>query len=92
MYYFCNLLKKSIMNTLQNEMKYFIQHQTELVEKYNGKYIVIVGNSVIGSFDRINEAYIESLKKYEPGTFFIQQCIPGKEAYSQTFNSRVIFA
>jgi hypothetical protein len=77
---------------LQTELKYFIQHQQELVNKYNGKYIVIVGDKVVGVYNKIDEAYSESLKTMDAGTFFIQECIPGKEAYTQTFNSRVIFA
>jgi hypothetical protein len=77
---------------LDKEFKYFVNHQKELVRKYNGKYIVIIGEEIVGIFDSIAQAYEDSIKKYTPGTFFIQFCIPGEEAYSQSFNSRVIFA
>ena len=76
----------------EKELKYFIDHQKELVKKYKNKYIVIVDNGIVGIYENIDQAYNESLKKMQPGTFFIQQCIPGEAAYSQTFNSRVIFA
>lgn len=76
----------------ENEMKYFIEHQKELVEKYYNKFIILKGNNVVGVYDSISDAYNEASKKYELGTFSIQQCIPGEEAYTQTFNSRVIFA
>lgn len=86
-----NLTKKN-NNMLTNELIYFKAHQKELVKKYNKKFIVIIGDQVVGSYDTIDKAYTESSKKHELGTFFIQQCLPGKEAYSQSFNSRVIFA
>ncbi len=77
---------------LEKEFKYYIDNQVKLVEKYNNKYIVIVGNDVIGAYDNEIKAYIESVKKYKLGSFLIQLCKPGKENYTQTFHSRAIFA
>lgn len=77
---------------LEKEFQYFIQHQNDLVKKHNGKYIVLRGEEIVGVFDTIADAYEDSIKKFPPGTFFIQKCIPGTSAYTQTFNSRVIFA
>jgi hypothetical protein len=76
---------------LDKEFQYFVNHQEELVAKYNGRVIVIVGEEVIGDFSSEAEAYIAASKMYQPGSFLIQKCIPGKEAYKQTFNSRVAF-
>lgn len=76
---------------LENEFQYYLDHQNELVEKYNGKYIVIKDDKVIGSFDSEESAYFEMKKKHELGTFLIQKCEPGKEAYTQIFHSRVAF-
>jgi hypothetical protein len=77
---------------LDKEFKYFMEHQDELVKKYNGKFIVIKDESVWGSFDSELSAYTEAKQKFEVGTFLIQQCLPGTEAYKQTFHSRVYFA
>lgn len=77
---------------LDKEFKYYLDHQSDLVKKYDGKYIVIVGEKVIGSYDSETEAYGESQKNHALGTFLIQKCTPGSESYSQTFNSRVSFA
>lgn len=77
---------------LEKEFKYFVEHQQDLVKKYEGKFIVLVGEELIGVYDTIEDAYTKSAESHEPGTFFIQKCLPGKEAYTQTFNSRVIFA
>jgi hypothetical protein len=77
---------------LEQEFKYYIEHQNELVKKYNGKVLVIVGEEVVGAYDTDDEAYFTSIKKYTPGTFLVQLCTPGAESYTQTFHSRAIFA
>jgi len=74
---------------LETEFDYYIANQKKLVDEYEGKYIVIVGEEVIGSFTSEVEAYNKTIKKYEPGTFLIQLCNPGTESYTQTFHSRV---
>ena len=76
---------------LEREFKYFRDNQNELVKKYLDKYIGIVGEEVKGAYDDVGTAYQESIKLYKPGSFLIQQCKPGKDAYTQTFHSRVRF-
>ena len=81
-----------VMNKkLEKEFEYYIEHQDELVEKYNGKYIVIKDCKVIGAFNSDFEAVTETMKGHELGTFLVQKCEPGKESYTQTYHSRVIF-
>lgn len=76
---------------LEKEFKYFLDHQEELVAKYKGKFIVIVGEEVVGAYDAEGEAYSESIKTYELGTFLIQKCEAGEEPYTEVFHSRVFF-
>lgn len=78
-------------NNLKKELDFFIEHQNELVEKYGGKFLVIKDQKIEGVFDTQIGAYTETQKRFELGTFIIQECIAGPEAYSQTFHSRVIF-
>lgn len=75
---------------LEREFKYYLDHQSELVELYNGKFIVIKGETIIGSYDSHGAAYNESLKSEQLGSFLIQHCTPGPDAYTQTFHSRVL--
>jgi hypothetical protein len=77
---------------LELEFKYYIEHQDELVQKYNGKYLVIKGEQIAGAYDTKVEAYTETSKKYETGSFLIQRCSPGNKDYTQTFYSRVSFS
>lgn len=80
------------MNLLENEFKFYLDNQASILAKYGGKFVVIVGDEVVGAFDTMAEAYYDSAKKYEPGTFLIQHCTEGEDAYTQSFTSRVIFA
>ncbi len=77
---------------LEKEFEYYLDHQDELVKKYSGKYLVIIGEEVVNSFDTMEDAYEWSSGKYELGTFLIQYCAPGKDNYTQTFHTRVRFA
>ncbi len=77
---------------LEKEFKYYLDHQTELVEKFNGKFIVIKNEKVIGVYDTKNDAYFETIKTEKLGTFIIQLCTPGPDAYTQISHARVIYA
>jgi hypothetical protein len=61
---------------------YYLKHQDELVKSYNGKAIVLVDYEVVGAYASEDEAYLAAIKKYEPGTFLIQLCTPGPDAYT----------
>jgi len=75
---------------LKKEFQYYLDHQKELVDQYNGKFLVIKNETVQGIYDSQGDAYDASVRKFEPGTFLIQHCLPGSDSYTQTFHSRVI--
>ena len=74
---------------LDKEFKYYLDNQHEIVKSYNGKVVVIKDDSVIDAYDSYQEAHIESVKKYKLGTFLLQLCTPGEEAYTRKFPSRI---
>ena len=74
---------------LKKQLEYFKTHQDELVNKYEGKFLVIKDQKVQGVYGTEIEAYADAKKKFELGTFLIQHCLPGQESYTQTFHSRV---
>lgn len=78
-------------STLQQEFKYYLDHQSELVGQYDGKYIVIKNGAVVGVYDDALTAVTETQKKHKLGTFLIQHVTPGQGAYTQTFHSRAVF-
>ena len=76
---------------LQREFEYYLQNQKELVQKYNGKVLVIKGQTIIGVFDAELEAVQQTSEKHELGTFLVQKCDPTPDSYTQSYHSRVVF-
>ena len=80
-----------MIEKLEKEFKYYLEHQDEFVKKYNGKFIVIKNREVLGVFDSELEAIEKTAETHELGTFLVQKCEPGSESYTQTYHSRVAF-
>jgi hypothetical protein len=81
-----------VVNHLKEEFAYYLDHQDEMVEKYDGKYIVIRDGEVLGVYDDELTAITETQKSHELGTFLVQKVSRGSGDYSQTFHSRVVFS
>jgi hypothetical protein len=75
---------------LHKEFEYYLNHQNELIEKYEGRFIVIKNEQVIGDYSSRIEAYKETKKTHKLGTFIIQQCEANVGAYSNTFHSLTV--
>ena len=69
------------------ELKFFIKNQSKLVQQYAGKVLVLRGASVVDVYDDALSAYLESKKNFEPGSFMIQPCAPGVDAYTVSISS-----
>ena len=76
-------------NALAKEFEFYKKNQKDLVEKYDGKFVVIKDLAVQGVYNSEIQAYQEAQKKYELGSFLIQRVEEGEGSYSQTFYSRV---
>ena len=74
---------------LDKEMNFYRAHQDELVAKHHGKFLVIRGEEVVGVYDSDLQAYTEAKKRYELGSFLIQQSLTKEEEPVQVFHSRV---
>ena len=74
---------------IKNLFDYYLANQADLVEKYNGKYIVITKDGVAGAFDSDAEGYYVGKEKFGLGNFIVQLCTPGEDAYSQQFFSPI---
>jgi hypothetical protein len=75
------------MAKLEKEFDWYLANQDKLVKKYNGRHLVIIGEEVVGDYESHSEAYFRSEEKYELGTFLIQECTEGVEAYTVKFRS-----
>ena len=76
---------------LDAEFKYYLDNQDEILKSYNGKVVVIKENKVVDAYDDYQQAYFGSIKKYKLGTFLLQLCTPGNEAYTIKWNRPNIF-
>lgn len=60
------------MPSLDTEFQFYKKNKPDLLDKYEDKYVVIVGESVIGSYDSYQEAVTITAKTHKLGTFFVQ--------------------
>ncbi|OGG57299.1 hypothetical protein A2853_02150 [Candidatus Kaiserbacteria bacterium RIFCSPHIGHO2_01_FULL_55_17] len=75
---------------LKKEFEYYLSRRAELLKEYEGKFIVIKDQKVIGVYDTQIDAYTQTQKEHELGTFLIQEVSKDESTYSQTFYSRAI--
>ncbi len=59
---------------IRPEWDFFEQHKFELCKKYSNKVVVIAGQEVVGVFESELDAYYETKKRYQPGSFIVQRC------------------
>ena len=59
---------------LDRDFDYFLENHEALVKKYNGKFVVIKDQKVIGAYDDVGEAIKATTKKHKLGTFSVQEC------------------
>jgi len=78
-------------DALERAFHFYLANQDRLVDEYRGKFIVIKDDHVLGAYDDEVDAIRETLRDHPPGTFLVQKCLPGTEAYTQTYHSRVAF-
>ena len=82
----------TMSNPLQKEFEFYLAHQQEMVEKYDGKVVVIKNEEVLGAYDDELTAVSQTQKSHKLGTFLVQRVSEGTTSYSQTFHSRVVFS
>jgi hypothetical protein len=71
------------------ELDFFIAHQDELVKKHRGKFLALKGKEILGVFSTAMEAYIATQTTHKLGSFMIQPCEVGVDAYTVTIASAV---
>ena len=74
------------MSALDKEFKYYQDNRERLLAEYEGKFIVIKGEKVIGIFDDRMKAIEATKKEHELGTFLVQHIVKDNKIF---FNSRV---
>ena len=85
-------LEQEASKLLKKEFEYYIAHQDEFVEQYDGKVIAIKDGKVLGAYDNDLDAVTETKKSHDLGTFLVQRVSKGDAEYTQHYNSRVVFS
>ena len=76
---------------LEKEFNFYVKNQAKLAARYDGRFIAIKGTDVLGDYDSLQEALVETAKDHKPGTFLVQQSDPDPQSIASTFRSRVSF-
>jgi hypothetical protein len=58
---------------LDKQYQFFVQNKQELLDKYEGKFIVIHDEELVGNFNTEKDAYVYCVTHFKIGTFFIHQ-------------------
>lgn len=74
---------------LEKEFQYYLDNQEILLKKFQGRFIVIKNEKVIGDYSTEIDALMVTQENHEVGTFLIQKCTPGETDYTETYHSRV---
>ncbi len=75
--------------SIKAAFRFYLDHQAELVAKYDGKVIAIKDGRILGAYDDHLQALRATSREHDPGTFLLQLVSEGTEAYTATFRSRV---
>lgn len=79
-------MAQTVKPLFEQELSFFIRNQEQLVKEHEGKVLAIKGNRVLGVYDSPLEAYLETQREHPLGTFMLQLCSPGPDAYTVTIN------
>ncbi|MEI6666867.1 MAG: hypothetical protein WCP29_01825 [Acidobacteriota bacterium] len=74
------------------ELEFFIANQDRLVAEHRNQFLILRGPQVVGVYPTLLDAYVEALRRFAPGTFMLQRCEPGPDAYTVTISTRDLFA
>ncbi len=60
---------------LGKELEYFNAHRNELLQHYEGKFVLIKDSQFVGAFDTPQDAYEEGIKRFGNAPFLIKQVL-----------------
>ena len=61
---------------LDEEIKYFDEHIKEWTTQYPGKFILVKGTNLMGTFDRYEEALTEGARQFKLDSFLVRRVEP----------------
>lgn len=59
----------------EKESEYYYAHKKELLQRYEGRWLVIVGSSIEGDFQTPEGGFYYGLAKFGEGNFMLKECV-----------------
>lgn len=82
--------RESIMLALEKQYNFYLENESELLGKYENKYLVIAEDLSIYPFDNKKDAYYYGASRFGLGHFLLQHCNYDDAHTVHTVNFRVI--
>ena len=82
---------KEVKNMCDANYEYYTAKFDDLYAKYAEKFIVLKNSIVIGVYDSFEQAYDETVKTEEIGTFLIQHCTKEENNVNYFYSNNVVF-
>jgi hypothetical protein len=60
---------------LETELRYFGEHKEEWLKHYEGKYALVKGETLVGTFTTFQEAYQRGIAEFGKEPFLVQQVV-----------------
>lgn len=80
-----------MLNTvLQKEYDYFLKNRKSLLPRNENKFVVILGEKIVGVYNSTAEALRDASQKYAAGSFLIQKVLKNEDDLVQKFSSMVV--
>ena len=73
-----NLNKELIQKEVDNNFKFFQENLDELINKHQGKFVLIREQKIVGYFDSSKDALADGKKRFPDGIFSIQEITKDK--------------
>ena len=64
---------------LEQERKYFAENRDELLARYPGKFVLVKGDELIGTFNTIEEALADGARRFATESFLVRQVTAADE-------------
>jgi hypothetical protein len=71
---------------------YFINNLSTLYKQYGHRFLVIKNEKVIGAYHSFDDAFTETIKTEELGSFLIQECVKNPDDLIMHISSNIEFA
>lgn len=75
---------------LESQYNFYKTHETELLNKYNGKHLVISDSFQVFPFVSPKEGYKFGVQRFGAGKFLLHKCVPGSLQVVHTINNCVV--